>query len=60
MQMYRGDRGRILGTTPTVLLVPPALEPAALEIVNSPLLENGGTNTWAGTAELVVMPHVAE
>lgn len=60
MQMYRGDSGRILGTKPTVLIVPPAQDADALEIVNSPLLDNGGTNKWAGTAELIVSPHVAE
>lgn len=58
MQMFRGDRGRILGTKPTVMVVSPGHEAAALDILNSALLDNGGTNKWAGTAELIVSPHV--
>ena len=60
MQMYRGDTGRILGVKPTIMVVPPSLEAAALDILNSALTETGGTNKWAGTAELVVTPYIAE
>lgn len=60
MQMYRGDTGRILGVKPTIMVVPPSLEAAALDILNSALTETGGTNKWAGTAELVVTPNIAE
>ncbi len=41
------------------MIVSPALEDAALDILNSPLLTSGGTNKWAGTAELIVTPYVA-
>lgn len=44
MQEFRGDSGRILGTKPTVMVVSPRLESDALDILNSPMLANGGTN----------------
>lgn len=59
MQTYRGDRGRILGVKPNVLVVPPALEEEARETVASSLKDGGGTNPWAGTAEVVVSPYLA-
>ncbi len=60
MQMYRGDTGRILGVKPTIMVVSPALEAAALDILNPALTETGGTNKWAGTTELIVTPYIAE
>jgi len=59
MQAYRGDRGRILGVKPNVLVVPPELEEAALVIVNSSTLSGGGSNPWKGSAEVVVSPFLA-
>ena len=44
MMSRRGDRGRILGVMPNVLVVPPALEEAARAIVASTLNTGGGTN----------------
>lgn len=60
MQLYRGDTGRILGTKPTVMVVPPALEDAAMDVLSSPLNDGGGTNKWSGSAELVVSAYVVE
>jgi phage major head subunit gpT-like protein len=59
MQTYRGDRGRILGVMPNVLVVPPVLEEEARAIVSSALTDTGGTNPWAGTAEVIVSPFLA-
>ncbi len=50
----KGDGGRPLGIKPNLLVVPPNLEGAARDIVSSSLAEGGGTNKWAGTAELLV------
>lgn len=55
----KGDYGRPLGITPRLLVVPPALESAALKIVNNELGANGETNEWKGTAEVMVAPWLA-
>lgn len=56
---YRGDKGRILGVRPNVLVVPPVLEEDARAVVASALNDGGGTNPWAGTAEIIVSPYLA-
>jgi phage major head subunit gpT-like protein len=57
MQGYRGDRGRILGVKPNLLVVPPSLEEAARNIVAATNTA-GGSNPWAGTAEVVVSAYL--
>lgn len=52
----KGDYGRPLGLTPRLLLVPPALESAALKLMNSEYAAGGETNEWKGTAEVLVCP----
>lgn len=42
-----------------MLVVPPELEKAALQIVNTEFSDGGGTNPWRGTAELIVTPYLA-
>jgi len=59
MQSFKGDYGRPLGVMPNLLVVPPALEGAALEILNSERNAAGATNVWKGTAELLVVPWLA-
>lgn len=59
MMDFRSDGGRVLGVSPTVLVVPPALESAALHLLNTETKDGGGSNPWKGTAELIVTPHVA-
>lgn len=54
-----GDHGRPLGIVPRTLIVPPSLEKAAREILQNERNEVGATNTWRGTAELVVVPWLA-
>lgn len=59
MMDYRADGGRILGIKPTTLVVPPALEESALELLNAVNNEAGASNVWAGTAELIVTPFIS-
>ncbi|MDR0810035.1 MAG: Mu-like prophage major head subunit gpT family protein [Gemmobacter sp.] len=58
MMDFRADGGRILGVRPTVMVVPPTLEAAALQILNAQLTADGGSNVWANTAQLIVTPYV--
>ncbi len=57
MQGYRGDRGRILGVKPNLLVVPPSHEEAARNIVAATNAA-GGSNPWAGTAEVIVSAYL--
>lgn len=59
MMSIRGDKGRILNVRPTVMVVPPALEETARNILAVALKEGGASNTWAGTAEIIVSPYLA-
>lgn len=59
MMNFRAENGRILGINPTTLVVPPALESAALSVVNTEVNDGGGSNPWKGTADLIVTPFVS-
>lgn len=52
----KADFGAPLSINPRLLVVPPALEKAANEIVRSALINGGETNPWAGTASVLVVP----
>lgn len=56
MHRFTADGGRRLGVSPKVLVVPPELEEAGLELLNADRNDAGATNVWAGTAELIVSP----
>ncbi|SBW01028.1 Major head subunit [uncultured Alphaproteobacteria bacterium] len=57
MMGLKGDYGRPLGITPTVLVVPPSLEGTARRLLKATV--NGGeANEWAGSAELIVSHHL--
>ena len=58
MMGFTADGGRKLGVSPTILLVPPALEEAALNIVNTEFGSAGASNPWKGTAKLIVTPYL--
>ncbi len=58
MQGFKGDRGRILGVKPNLLVVPPVHEEAARKIVAA-TNDAGSSNPWAGTAEVVVSPYLS-
>ncbi|OHC56075.1 MAG: hypothetical protein A3D16_04895 [Rhodobacterales bacterium RIFCSPHIGHO2_02_FULL_62_130] len=59
MMNFKSNDGRILGVTPTVLVVPPALEDAALHLLNTETKDGGGSNPWKGTASLIVTPYLS-
>lgn len=59
MMSFKSDAGKPLGVTPKILLVPPTLEKAALDVVQAERLANGATNTYRNTAEVVVCPWLA-
>lgn len=59
VQGFTGDGGRPLGLVPDLLVVPPSLEAAGLEILNAERDSAGATNVWRGTAELLVVPWLA-
>jgi len=55
----KGDGGKPLGIRPSLLVVPPTLEGAALKLLNNELAAGGETNEWKGTAEPLVVPWLA-
>ena len=55
MLNFTNDAGEALGVMPTHLVVPPQLEGAGRRILKA-LNADGGTNEWAGSAELIVTP----
>ena len=59
IQNMKGDYGRPLGLVPNLLVVPPSLESAGRQILNSEYGAGGITNEWKGTAELLVCPWLA-
>jgi phage major head subunit gpT-like protein len=59
MHTMRYDHGRIMGVTPTLLVVPPQHEAAAREILRSERID-GSDNVWRDSAELLVTPFLAE
>ncbi|MDF3607988.1 Mu-like prophage major head subunit gpT family protein [Paracoccus sp. DMF-8] len=59
MMGFKSDGGRLLGVSPSVLIVPPQLESARLHLLNTEIKDGGGSNPWKGTAELIVTPYVA-
>ena len=58
MMGFKSNDGRILGVTPTVLVVPPSLESAALHLLNTDITTGGMSNPWKGTADLIVTPYL--
>ena len=52
------DADRKSGVTPTVLIVPPALESAALHLLNTELEQGGSSNLRAGMAQLIGTPYL--
>lgn len=56
LRQMKDDEGRPLDVTPTTLVVPPALEDTATALLTMERLEDGKTNPYRGTAEVVVSP----
>lgn len=59
MMAMKGDYGRPLGIMPNLLVVPPALEGAAREVLQAERTSGGETNIWRNTAEMLVVPWLA-
>lgn len=59
MMSFKGDHGKPLNVKPTLLVVPPSLEKAGLEVLQAERLANGATNIYRGTASLLVTPWLA-
>lgn len=58
MMSYTNEEGQPLGIIPNLLIVPPQLEAAALEILNTQYI-GGTTNPYYKSAELHVEPELA-
>lgn len=56
MEELKGDHGRPLAISPNLLVVPPSLREAGLELLNAERNATGATNVWRGSAELLVTP----
>lgn len=59
LEGMKGDHGRPIGAAPNLLVVPPSLREAGLELLNAERDASGATNVWKGTAELLVVPWLA-
>lgn len=55
MRAFTGDSGRNLGVVPDLLVVPPALESTAEEILMADRISTGGTNVNKGKARILVI-----
>lgn len=56
MMAFANDEGDPLGLVPNLLVVPAVHEAAARRVVVNSMADNGATNEWAGSAELMVCP----
>jgi phage major head subunit gpT-like protein len=56
---FLSDTGEPLGLFPDLLVVPPSLEGAARKILVNDRNDQGATNEWAGSADLLVTPWLA-
>ena len=56
MMALKGDHGRALGIMPDLLVVPPDLDKEGREILRRELVDNGESNVWHASADLLVSP----
>lgn len=59
MMSFKGDGGQPLNIRPTLLVVPPALERDAFNVVQAEKLANGADNPMKGTARVLNTPWLA-
>lgn len=57
MMRRKGDKGRILGVNPNLLVVQPSLEATAHKVLKTNDVD-GSSNVRAGSAELIVLPYL--
>jgi len=64
MMKFKDDRGRIMGVVPDTLIVPPALEETARQILNGDYYPESGSdhiaNPWKNSAKLIVNPYLSD
>jgi len=53
------ERGKPLNVIPDLLIVPPQMEKAALEVLRADLTVDGGSNIYRDSADLIVAPYLA-
>ncbi|SPW34064.1 Mu-like prophage major head subunit gpT [Edwardsiella tarda] len=58
MRRFTDSEGRPLSIRPTVLLVPPELEDTANTLMTADRFEDGKTNIYKGSCEVVVEPRL--
>lgn len=58
MMKIKDDEGRTLRVIPNLLVVPPALEKTARDILQADFI-NGTSNAYKGTAEILVVPELS-
>lgn len=56
LMSLKGENGKPLGVRPSLLVVPPSLEGAALQLLQAEKNANGSTNIYQNTAQLLVTP----
>lgn len=59
MQGMKGDKGKILGIRPKLLVVPPSLRSQALEVVKADRTASGATNINRDVVDVLVTPWLA-
>ncbi|MBE3574547.1 MAG: Mu-like prophage major head subunit gpT family protein [Firmicutes bacterium] len=59
MMSLLDERGNPMQIMPDLLIVPPQLEKAGLEILQADRLANGATNIYRNSAQLLVSPYLA-
>ena len=59
MMLLVDENGSSLGVVPDLMIVPPQLERAALEILRADLSADGSSNIYRDSADLVVAPFLA-
>lgn len=63
MANFKDDQGEPIGIRPNVLLVPPALEPTALKLINQDISVDGSvatSNIWKGSAKVITSPYLTD
>lgn len=58
MLSMKGDNGKPINVSPTLLVVGPSNEKAALDLIQAERLANGATNTYRNTATVLVSPYL--
>lgn len=64
MMKFKDEKGRVMGVAPDTLIVPPALEETARQILNGDYYPETGyehiANPWKGSAGLIISPYLED